>query len=212
MWEGASPWSRSESVHTGEPAPPYGSSSSRLCTSKYFASSILCQPLHHPTWLIALPPCKPLPIYVQGTSWWIGDWVKKNRVIGVFWIQCLPTNLKIATTTTCNPQNIFLQAKILHHLHNRQIQGNTISSSGGGHPNVSVISLWNCEVVLRQRENFHRLATHPNILADYYSLYFCQTLNNRILYQLIFCGYETPQKFWFTNRVKAWINILCQLA
>ena len=68
-----------------------------------------------------------------------------NRVLGekkqthwCIWLQCLPTNLKISNTITRNPHNFCLQAKILHHLHNRQRQGNTISISGGGHTNVSI--------------------------------------------------------------------------
>ena len=72
-------------------------------------------------------------------------------------------------------------------------------------------SLLICVVVLRQWENFLRLATHPKVLADYYSLYFCQPLDNRLLHQLIFCGYETPWQFWLPNRAKAWVKILCQL-
>ena len=178
MWEGASPWSCSESVPPGELAPPSGSSSSRLCTSAYSASSIPCQLHHHPTWLIVIPPCKTLLIYAQGTPWWIGAWVGKNRVISVLRLQCLPKNPKISTTITRNTHNICLQAEILHHLHNRQRQGNTISSSGGGHPNVSVLSLLTYEVVRRQWENFLCLATRPKVVADYYILYFWQPLDN----------------------------------
>ena len=91
-------------------------------------------------------------IYVQCTPWWIGAWVGKNIVISVLQLQCLPTNPKIATNITCNPHNLFLPAKILHQLHNRQRQGNTISSSGGGHPNVSVFPLLTCVVVLRNEK------------------------------------------------------------
>ena len=132
VWEGASTWSCSEYVHPGEPAPPSGSYLYRLCTSAYSALSILCQPIHHPTLFIALPHYKPLLIYIKGSPRWIGAWVKKNKVIGVFWVQCLPTKPKISTTITRNTHNLSLQAKILHHLQNRQIQVNTTSSSVGG--------------------------------------------------------------------------------
>ena len=182
VWEVAYPWYRSESVPPGEPAPPSGSSSSRLCTSAYSASSILCQPCHHTTWLIAFLPCKTLQIYVQGPPWWIGDWVGGNRFIGVFWLQCLPIDPKIPTTITRNPHNICLQTKILHHLHNRHRYGSAISSSGGGHHNVSVLSLRTCALVCRQQENFLRLAINPKVVADYYSPYFCQPLNNILLH------------------------------
>ena len=50
------------------------------------------------------------------------------------------------------------------------------------------------------------------VVADYYSLYFYQPLNNRPLQQLVFCGYETPLQFWAPNRAKAWVEILCQIA
>ena len=29
---------------------------------------------------------------------------------------------------------------------------------------------------------------------------------------MLFCGYETPRQFWSTNRVNAWIKIMCQPA
>ena len=76
VWEGASPWSLSEAVPLGEIAPPSGHSLSRLCTSKYSASAIWCQPHHHLTWYISLLPCSPLPIYAQGTPLWqrLGRW------------------------------------------------------------------------------------------------------------------------------------------
>ena len=62
-------------------------------------------------------PWSALHIYWQGLGW------GKNRVISVLRLQCLPTNPNIAIVITCNPHNLCLQYKILHHLHNRQIQG-----------------------------------------------------------------------------------------
>ena len=77
-----------------------------------------------------------------------------NRVISVFRLQCLPTNPKIDTHITSNPHNLYLQVKIITNLYIRQIQGNTISSIGGGRPNVSVFSLPNSALVRCQQENF----------------------------------------------------------
>ena len=90
----------------------------------------------------------------------------ENGVIGIFWLECLPTNSKMVTTITIDPHNICLQAKILPHLHNQQRQGNIISSSDGRHPNVNILSIWTGSVVRHQQGHLLCLAIHPKFVSD----------------------------------------------
>ena len=141
VWYGASPWYRSEAAPPRELAAPSRYSLSRLWNSTYSALSIWFKPHNHPTWLIALPPCKPLSIKLQVNPCWREAWVVNIWVIFVLWFQCLPIDQNIVTTITIYPHNVCLQDETLHHLHNRLRQGNTISISGGRYPNICVISL-----------------------------------------------------------------------
>ena len=60
--------------------------------------------------------------------------------------------------------------------------------------------------------HFLRIATHQNIVDDYYSLHFFQPLNNKLLHKLLLCEYETTRQFWLPNMLKLWVKILYQLA
>ena len=126
-------------------------------------------------------------------------------------LQCLPTDPKIATTVTCNPRNICLRALIIQHLHDILIQGNTIITSGGQHLHISGIYSKTGAVVRRQVEKILCIATHPKVVADYYSLCLCRPPNNRPLHRLRICGYDTPRQFWSPRRAKPRFKIVCQL-
>ena len=67
-------------------------------------------------------------------------------------------------------------------------------------------------LVRRQGENFLCLETHPNIIADYYSLLLHQPPTNRPLHRLGLYGHETPRKLWAPNRKNLRVGILFQIA
>ena len=138
----------------------------------------------------------------------LGD---ENGVITVFQLQWIRKDPKLSTTVTRDPQNICLQAKILHHFHARLRYGNTISTSDGQHTNVSGISIGTSTLVLCQGKTFLHLDTHSKVIGDYYSLLLNQPPNRRPLHQLRICSYETPWHFWAPNMAKTRVNILPQL-